>query len=121
MIELIEAIRAAVVESATPEQKALGAQACRTILTALGAEPGKPITLPGAPPPHPLAGITADQALDLLIARLSSVAEAQAQEAAAAKATTSSRSQAAPQIAFVSPSPALKQAASAPPARRRPR
>ena len=118
MIEMIEAIRAAVADGATPEQKAIGAQACRTILAALGAEPGKPINLPGSPQSHPLAGITTDQALDLLIVRLTSIAEARE---ATAKAATSSRSQAAPQIPFVSPSPAPKHPASAGPARRRPR
>jgi hypothetical protein len=121
MIEMIEAIRAAVSDGATPEQKATGAQACRTILAALGAESGKPINLPGAPPPHPLAGITADQALDLLIARLTSIAESR--EAAAAKAATAPRPQAAPQIAFVNPSPApaMRHPAGAAPTRRRPR
>jgi hypothetical protein len=77
MSELIEAIRAAIAQGATAEQKAIGAQACRTILTALDAEPGKPIVLPGAPKPHPLSGITVDQALDLAIARLTMVANAQ--------------------------------------------
>ena len=77
MSALIEAIRVAVAQGATAEQKAIGAQACRTILTALDAEPGKPIVLPGAPKPHPLSSITVDQALDLAIARLTMVADAQ--------------------------------------------
>ena len=76
MSELIEAIRAAVAQNATTDQKAIGAQACRTILAALDAIPGKPIVLPGAPKPHPLSGITVDQALDLLIARLTMIANA---------------------------------------------
>ena len=70
MNDQIEAIRAAVAADATAEQKAHGAAACRAILAALGAEPGKPIALPGAPVPHPLAGIDPGQALDLLIAKL---------------------------------------------------
>jgi hypothetical protein len=70
MQDPIEAIRAAVADGATAEQKAHGAAACRAILAALGAEPGKPIAMPGAPSPHPLAGIDAGQALDLLIAKL---------------------------------------------------
>lgn len=113
MTELIEAIRAAVAEHATAEQKATGAQACRTILAALGAEPGKPIALPGAPPPHPLAGLTADQALALVISRLTSIAEAkeaqtteaQVQEAATADPPVLARPHAAPRIAFVNPPP----------------
>lgn len=70
MLENLEAIRIAVADGATTEQKAHGAAACRAILAALGAEPGKPIAMPGAPVPHPLAGIDPGQALDLLIAKL---------------------------------------------------
>lgn len=136
MTEMIEAIRAAVAESATPEQKELGAQACRTILAALGAEPGKTIAMPGVPQPHPLAGITADQALTLIIARLSAIVEAKeaaAQEAAsqgpAAQGATRAkevnvapqRPQAAPQIAFVNPRPTAARPPGAAPVRRRPR
>jgi hypothetical protein len=40
MNELIEAIRIAVADGATAEQKATGALACRTIIAALGAEAG---------------------------------------------------------------------------------
>src|SRR5687768_14294680 len=71
MEELIEAIRVAVTSGATTEQKARGAHACRAIMTALDAEAGKPLLVPGAPMAHPLAGIPPGQALDLLIARLS--------------------------------------------------
>lgn len=120
MTDMIDAIRAAIAEGATPEQKATGAQACRTILAALGAEPGKPIDLPGAPQPHPLAGITLDQALSLAIARLTAIAEAR--EAATADpppSPPSSRPPAAPQIAFVNPPPAVRQATGAAPTRRR--
>ena len=70
MNDQIEAIRAAITDGATAEQKAHGAAACRAILAALGAEPGKPIAMPGTPAPHPLAGIDPGQALDLLIAKL---------------------------------------------------
>lgn len=99
MSELIEAIRGAVADGATPEQKAIGAQACRTILAALGAEPGKPIALPGAPQPNPLARLSFDQALDLVIARLSAVADQRdATEKQAAPAAKHG-----PQIALVAP------------------
>ena len=123
MTELIEAIRAAVAGDATPEQKAIGAQACRTILAALGAEPGKPITLPGAPQPSPLAGITLDQALTLLITRLAPIAEArEAATANAANAAAALRPRAAaPEIAFVHPPSETKPATRPAPARRRPR
>ena len=101
MSELIEAIRAAIAQGATAEQKAIGAQACRTILTALGAEPGKPLVLPGAPKPHPLSGITVDQALDLAIARLTMVADAR--DKPTANATT------VPTAKAATPTPATAQ------------
>jgi len=87
MSELIDAIRAAITQGATAEQKAIGAQACRAILTALDAEPGKPLVLPGAPKPHPLPDITIDQALELAIARLTMIANTR-DTATAPKATT---------------------------------
>lgn len=71
MQELLEMIRQAVAKDATAQAKVAGAQACRTILTALEAEPGKPMALPGTPAPNPLVGMDINQALDLLIARLS--------------------------------------------------
>src|SRR5689334_13529107 len=81
MQEMIEAIRAAIAEGATAEQKTKGAHACRAIAVALEAQVGKPITLPGAPTPGPLSGIPAEQALDLLIARLRVVAADKEKEA----------------------------------------
>jgi hypothetical protein len=71
MQELIEAIRVAVAEGASGAQKQQGAAACRAILVALDAEPGKPLAIPNAPVAHPLAGLAPGQALDLLIAKLS--------------------------------------------------
>lgn len=91
MNELIEHIRAAVAQGATAEQKALGAQACRTILTALDAEPGKPIAAPAAPQAHPMSRLTIDQVLDLAIARLTTVANAHDAEAATATAAPAQR------------------------------
>jgi hypothetical protein len=115
MSELIETIRAAVAQGATAEQKAIGAQACRTILTALDAEPGKPIVLPGAPKPHPLSGITVDQALDLLIARLTTIANAQETATAKTPMTTPAKpapaqGQRGPRIPFI-PTPHRSTAA----------
>ena len=114
MNDLIDAIRVAVADGATAEQKAVGTQACRTILAALGAEPGKLIALPGAPQPHPLARLSFDQALDLVITRLSTVAEQRdaAEKQAAAPAPRG------PQIALV-PTPPRGQVAIARPAHRR--
>jgi hypothetical protein len=76
MQELLEAIRAATTEDATAEEKTAGAEACRTILTALEATTGKPMLVSGAPPSNPLAGIDLTQALDYLIARLRQAAPA---------------------------------------------
>lgn len=75
MEEMIDAIRAAVAEGATPETKTSGVRACRTIAAALEAEGGKPITLPGIPATNPLAGIISPQTLDLLIAHLRNLAD----------------------------------------------
>lgn len=74
MQDLIEVIRAATTSGATADQKAAGVQACRTIITALDSEPGKPLAMPGMPSPSPLAGISVDNMLDLLIARLTTIA-----------------------------------------------
>jgi hypothetical protein len=82
MHDLIESIRAAVADGATAEHKAIGAQACRTILAALDAQPGKPIVLPGIPQAHPLSTLSLDQVLDLAIARLTQIAAAREAEAA---------------------------------------
>lgn len=74
MQELIEAIRVAVANDANAEQKATGVQACRTIIAALGSEPGKPIMLPGTPLPAVTSRVSVDQMLDLMIARLTTIA-----------------------------------------------
>jgi len=73
MDQLIEAIRGATTSDATPDQKAAGVQACRAIIAALDTEPGKPMVLPGTPPQPPLAGISIDQVLELLVARLTMI------------------------------------------------
>jgi hypothetical protein len=84
MEELIETIRAAVANDASTEKKTAGVVACRTILTALDTEPGKPLampsvlppTLPSATPKLPISQLSLDQMLDLMIARLTVVANA---------------------------------------------
>jgi hypothetical protein len=76
MEQLINAIRAATASGATTDQKAAAVQACRAIITALDTEPGQPIVLPGTPPQSPLAGISIDHVIDLLVARLTVVATA---------------------------------------------
>lgn len=76
MDQLIDAIRVAATSGATTDQKAAGVQACRAIIAALDTEPGKPIVLPGTPPQSPLAGISIDQVLELLVARLTTIANA---------------------------------------------
>ena len=76
MQDLIEIIRAAITPNATAVQKAAGVQACRTIAVALDTEPGQPLILTHAPVrASPLAGVSLDQVLDLVIARLSAVAK----------------------------------------------
>lgn len=80
MQELIEAIRVAIASDANTEQKVTGVQACRTILAALDAEPGKPIVLPGTPLPAATSRVSVDQILDLMIARLATIATAREAE-----------------------------------------
>ena len=77
MDQLIEAIRAAVAPSASPEARAAGAHACRTILAALDAPSGQPLATPVPIPASPIAtivgalrGVPPDQLLDLAIAKL---------------------------------------------------
>lgn len=74
MQELIETIRAAVASDASKEQKAAGVTACRTILTALDTEPGAPFVIPGVAPMQSMPRVSLDQVLDLMIARLSVIA-----------------------------------------------
>jgi len=76
MDQLIDTIRTAIAPDASKEQKAAAVQACRTIAAALDTEPGKTIVLPGTPPKPPLSGVSLDQVLDLLIGRLTSIANA---------------------------------------------
>jgi hypothetical protein len=102
MQELIEAIRVAVADGATADQKARGAQACRTILTALDTEPGKPLSVGTAPAPHPLANIDPGQALDLLIAKLTAALPAQDKASSTAAPAASNPGL---RIAFVPPPP----------------
>lgn len=111
MQELIESIRTAVAEGATAEQKATGAQACRTILAALDSQPGKPIVLPGVPQAHPLSRLSLDQVLDLAIARLTQIAAAreiqQAQPTTTAQpAPTAQRGPRIPMVPTASPTAA---------------
>lgn len=78
MQELIDVIRAAVTTDATNDQKTAGVQACRTIAAALDIEPGKPIVLQGTPSASPPAArLSLDQVLDLVIARLTMIANEQ--------------------------------------------
>jgi hypothetical protein len=84
MSELIEAIRAAVAQGASVDQKAIGAQARSAPNQASRS------CCPVRPKPHPLSGITVDQALDLVIARLTMIANAR--DAATAPPATPSPS-----------------------------
>ena len=75
MDQLIDTIRAATTNGASTDQKAAGVLACRTIIAALDTEPGKPIVLPGTPSAsQPAAPVSLDQVLDMMIAKLSAIA-----------------------------------------------
>jgi len=111
MQELIESIRVAVATEASAEQKVAGAQACRTILAALDTEPGKPFVLPGMPMPAAASRVSVDQVLDLMIARLTTIAsEREAQPAPTA----------APPILAPAPSRGLRVPVAPAPLPRRP-
>ncbi len=84
MTDLIETIRVATADGATPDQKRAAAAACRTLLTSLEARPGETLGLPILPS-HPMAALPTaapasplamlaqldvDQVLDLVIAKL---------------------------------------------------
>lgn len=75
MQELIEVIRAATASGASTEQKAAGVHACRTIVAALDTVPGTPLVLPTTTPPAMRPSI--DQVLDMMIAKLTSIASEQ--------------------------------------------
>lgn len=97
MQELIDSIRAAIAAGATHEQRAAGVHACRTIATALNTEPGQPLALPSTPArPSSLSGVSLDQVLDLVIARLTMVAKDREQRPPSAAATTAATPPAAP-------------------------
>jgi hypothetical protein len=82
MENLIETIRAAIVDGASEDARAAGASACRAILAALEAKPGEPVA-PAVPPStnaaeivammSALRGVPTDQLLDIAIAKLRSM------------------------------------------------
>ena len=90
MEDLLETIRAAVSPDATAEVRAAGADACRTILAALDATPGRAMAATAVAQPSPIASIVAalrgvppDQLLDLAISKLRAALPADADVPAA--------------------------------------
>ena len=79
---MIASIRSAIAPNASPQVRAAGASACRSILTVLEAKPGQPLTFAAPPPTQPqsplanflsqpglltqLAAMSREQLLDLL-------------------------------------------------------
>ncbi|MBE7450538.1 MAG: hypothetical protein HS111_17055 [Kofleriaceae bacterium] len=79
----LEALRAALADGATPDQRAAGVAACRAIIAALEATPGEPMPVAASPEtataitaPISLAGLSLDQVLDLAIGKLRSMVPA---------------------------------------------
>ena len=77
MDNLIDAIRTASQPDVSPEARAAGAAACRTILAALEGVTGQPLAAAATAPTSPVAamvgalrGVPPDQLLNLAIARL---------------------------------------------------
>lgn len=85
MNPLLEPVERALAADASSDMKQAGAVACRAILAALEAEPGKPIAVPGVSPrpASPLAGLNSDQVFDALIARLRTMVDANPKDATA--------------------------------------
>ncbi len=84
MTDLLDCIRIALAEGATPEQKQAGATACCAVFAALSPPPGVPVSVPHGPQTR----LSIDQMLDLAIAKLRAMLPA---EAAAQMTTTSLR------------------------------
>jgi hypothetical protein len=85
MVSLLESIQTALAPGATDDMRAAGIAACRSILTALEATLGEPMTVAPVAPPTPvtaivgaLRGVPPDQLLDLAIAKLRSMLPADA-------------------------------------------
>ena len=74
MTDLLDCIRIALTEGATPEQKQAGAAACCAAYAALSPPPGVPLTVPHAP----RVGVNVDQVLDVAIAKLRAMVPADA-------------------------------------------
>ena len=106
MHELIETIRAAVASDATMAQKAAGAAACRTIYAALDTEPGKPLGISGVAPVPAAQRITFEQVLDLMIAKLTVIANEHDKNVAPAPALPPSSGLRVP-VAPISPTRAV--------------
>jgi hypothetical protein len=69
MTNLLDCIRIATAEGATPEEKQAGAAACCAIYASLSPPPGVPITVPHAP----RSAVNLDQVLDLAVSKLRSL------------------------------------------------
>ena len=79
MDNLIESIRAAIAQDASPEARVIGMAACRAILASLDATPGQPLAPAAVVTPSPAAiaqavaafrGVPADQLLEIAIGKL---------------------------------------------------
>lgn len=103
MNEMIESMRAAIADGATPEQRTSGVHACRTLAAALEAEIGKPIPLPGVPAQSPFHGVSIDQALELVIARLRTAIDTRDKAPATAPVPSSPAPSPGLRIAYVPP------------------
>ena len=73
MTDLLDCIRNAITEGATPDQKKAGGAACCAIYAALSPPPGVPLSVP-----HAQTGVNLDQVLDLAIAKLRTMLPAEA-------------------------------------------
>jgi hypothetical protein len=74
---LIAAIRSAVAPGASPEARATGATACRSILTVLDAKPGEPLAAAPASPTSPTSPIASLLSQPGLLSKLAAMSREQ--------------------------------------------
>lgn len=77
LVALVTTIRSAVVRGASPEARAAGATACRSILTVLEAKPGEPLAAAPAPTTSPTSPIAALLSQPGFLAKLAAMSREQ--------------------------------------------
>ena len=77
LVTLVATIRSAVAQGASPEVRAAGATACRSILTVLEAKPGEPLAAAPAPATSPMSPIASLLSQPGLLSKLAAMSREQ--------------------------------------------